>query len=199
MKKMLRSILVSQSYHLSSVYDGDREQELAPLFAFYQVRRLDAEVLIDAINKATGSTELYTSAIPEPFTFVPANKPAVALPDGSITSAFLEIFGKPARATGMDNERINKVSATQRRHMLNSTHIRNKIEKGMNMRRIFGSNLKRTQMIEELYLTALSRYPTNAEISAVNRYMNSSGLKVRDAGIDIAWALINSDEFMLRH
>ena len=199
MKHILRTILISQTYQLSSVYDGDKEKELAPLFAYYQVRRMDAEVLIDAINKVTGSTELYTSAIPEPFTFVPANKPAVALPDGSITSSFLEMFGKPARATGMDNERVNRVSDTQKRHMLNSTHIRTKIEKGSNLRKIFGGKLKRAQVVDELYLTILSRYPTNEEISWVNRYVTSSKLNARDAGIDVAWALINSDEFMYRH
>jgi hypothetical protein len=199
MKHMLRMILVSQTYHLSSVYDGAKEKELAPLFAFYQPRRLGAEVLIDAINKVTGSTELYTSAIPEPFTFVPANKPAVALPDGSISSSFLEIFGKPARATGMENERINRISDTQKRHLLNSTHVRNKIEKGSILSKIYGSSLKRPQIIDELYLTILARYPNSDEISWINSYVTLSKLSQRDAGIDVAWALINSDEFLFRH
>ncbi len=199
MKYLLRSIMISQTYHLASVYEGEREQELAPLFAFYQVRRMDAEVLIDAINKVTGSTELYTSAIPEPFTFVPANQPAVALPDGSISSSFLEMFGKPARATGMENERINRISDTQKRHMLNSTHIREKIEKGSNLSKIFGSKMKQPQIIEELYLAVLSRYPTSTEIEFINNYVTITKLSLRDAGFDVAWALINSDEFMYRH
>jgi hypothetical protein len=199
MKKLFRYILTSQTYHLSSVYDGKNEAELKPIFAFYMMRRMDAEVLIDAINKVTGSTELYTSAIPEPFTFVPANQPAVALPDGSITSSFLEMFGKPARATGMDNERINKFSATQKRHLLNSTHIRNKIEKGDVLSKIYGSKMKSQQIIDELYLTILSRYPTTEEISWINSYVASSKLDQRNVGIDVAWALINSDEFLYKH
>ena len=199
MKKLLQYVLTSQTYHLSSVYDGDKESELESLFAFYLMRRMDAEVLIDAINKVTGSTELYTSAIPEPFTFVPSNKPAVALPDGSITSSFLEMFGKPARASGMDNERVNKLSATQRRHLLNSTHIRNKIEQGSIMNRILNGKMKQQQVIDELYLTILSRYPTTEEVAWINSYVSSGNLKPRDAGIDVAWALINSDEFMYKH
>ena len=181
MKKLARYILMSQTYHLSSVYDGDDEEKLEPIFAFYKMRRLDAELLIDAINKVTGSTELYTSAIPEPFTFVPANKPAVTLPDGSITSSFLEMFGKPARANGMDNERINKLTAGQKRHMLNSSHIRNKIEKGSNFKRIFSGKLKQQQVVDELYLTILSRYPTTDEISWINSYVSSVKLSARDA------------------
>jgi len=199
MKHLLRTILISQTYHLSAVYDGTKEKELAPLFAFYQPRRLGAEVLIDAINKVSGSTELYTSAIPEPFTFVPANQPAVALPDGSISSSFLEMFGKPARATGMENERINRVSDTQKRHLLNSTHVREKIEKGTILSKIYGSSMKPPQIIDELYLTILARYPTSDEISWINNYVTTSKLSQRDAAIDLAWALINSDEFLFRH
>ncbi len=199
MKKILRLILTSRCYHLTSIYDGDEEMRMATLFAFYPLRRLDAEVLIDAINKVTGSTELYTSAIPEPFTFVPANKPAVALPDGSITSSFLEMFGKPARATGMDNERVNKISDTQKRHLLNSSHIRNKIERGENLSRIINGKLKRQLMIEELYLTILARYPTTEECAWINSYIAESKLSDRNAGIDVAWALVNSDEFVYKH
>jgi len=199
MKKLLRYILTSQTYHLDSIYEGDQEEKLAKLFAFYPMRRLDAEVLIDAINKVTGSTELYTSAIPEPFTFVPANKPAVALPDGSITSSFLEMFGKPARATGMDNERVNKLSDTQKRHLLNSSHIRGKIEDGSVVSQILNSKLKRQQMIDELYLTILSRYPTIEECAWINNYIAESKLSERNAGLDVAWALINSDEFIFKH
>lgn len=199
MKHTLRLILISQSYHLSSVCDGGQEQELLPLFACYPVRRLDAEVLIDAINKVTGSTELYTSAIPEPFTFVPSNQPAVALPDGSISSSFLELFGKPARATGMDNERVNRYSDTQKLHLLNSSHIREKIEKGVNLRPILSGKMKQPLMIDELYLTILSRYPTKDEVASISSYVTSSKLSLRDAGLDVAWALINSDEFVHRH
>ena len=58
-------------------------------FGSYAVRRLEAEVLIDAINKITGTSDLYTSAIPEPFTYIPEDKPAIASTDfGSKASAF---------------------------------------------------------------------------------------------------------------
>ena len=58
-------------------------------------------MLIDAICQVTGTTEKYSSAIPEPFTFMPNGQRAVALPDGSITSPFLETFGRPPRDTGL--------------------------------------------------------------------------------------------------
>jgi hypothetical protein len=72
-------------------------------FANYLLRRLEAEVLIDAVNEITGESDLYTSAIPEPFTYIPRDMPAMALADGSITSPFLTLFGRSARATGMES------------------------------------------------------------------------------------------------
>jgi hypothetical protein len=74
-------------------------------FAYYPLRRIEADVLIDALNQITGTTEKYSSPIPEPFTFIPENQRAIALGDGSITSTFLELFGRPARDTGLESER----------------------------------------------------------------------------------------------
>ncbi len=132
-------------------------------FASYRVRRLDAEVLIDAINKINGTTDLYTSPIPEPFTYIPENKPAVALPDGSITSPFLALFGRPARATGMENERDHKPLAAQSLYLLNSSHIQRKIDQGPKLKALFASGRKTREIIDELYLTILSRFPTQEE------------------------------------
>ena len=69
-------------------------------FAHYPLRRLEAEVLIDAVCQITGTTEAYSSLIPEPWTFIPADQRSMGLADGSITSPFLEMFGRPSRDTG---------------------------------------------------------------------------------------------------
>lgn len=199
LKHLYRLIMNSRAYQLSSAFPADRLERAAPLFAYYPLRQLDAEVLIDAINKVTGSTDLYTSAIPEPFTFIPANKPAIALPDGSITSPFLELFGRPARATGLLNERVSRPNASQRMHLLNSSHIQNKLVNGANMKRVLNPKRKPAEMVEDIFLTVLSRYPTPGETAKVEAYVRSGVAKGRDAGIDLAWALINSDEFLFRH
>jgi hypothetical protein len=174
-------------------------EKAAPLFAYYPLRQLDAEVLIDAINKVTGATDLYTSAIPEPFTFIPASTPAIALPDGSITSPFLELFGRPARATGLESERSSRPSAGQRMHLLNSSHIQRKFETGANMKLLLQSRRKPHEFIKDLYLTILSRFPTPGETAAAEAYMKSGIAKYNEVGIDLVWALVNSDEFLFRH
>ena len=156
-------------------------------------------MLIDAICQITGTTETYTSAIPEPFTFIPEDQRAISLPDGSITSAFLELFGRPPRDTGLEAERNNRLTAAQRLHMLNSSHVQRKIEQSPKIQSLMRNSRGGPQLVTALYLTILSRLPTDEELQAVSAYGQSGNLKPREAVIDLAWALINSAEFLYRH
>ena len=207
LKRLYKLILNSKTYQLSSIPHGKGPQ-LEANFANYSMRRLDAEVLIDAINKVTGATDLYTSAIPEPFTYIPEGKPAVAIADGSITSPFLALFGRSARATGMENERINNTVPAQWLHLLNSSHIQKKIETGPKLKEIFDSGKKPDAIAEELYLTILSRLPTDAEMEnledlgltgAAAKPGKLGYAKRRELWIDVTWAMLNSTEFLYRH
>jgi hypothetical protein len=202
MKDFYRLILNSQTYQLSSIPQMK--------FASYPVRRLDAEVLIDAINQITGTTDLYTSPIPEPFTYIPEDRSAVALPDGSITSPFLALFGRPARATGMENERDHKPLAAQALYLLNSSNIQRKIDQGPKLKALFASGRKTREIIDELYLTILSRFPTQEEAKTAEQYSSFKTVakpgarpaplvKRREDWVDVAWSLINSTEFRYRH
>jgi hypothetical protein len=163
------------------------------------VRRLDAEVLIDAICRITGTTEQYSSAAPEPYTIMPAEQRAVTLPDGSVGSSFLELFGRPPRDTGYESERNNRPSAAQRLHLLNSTHIERKIEQGPTLQQLIRSAVGSGMLVKQLYLSILSRYPTEAELKAIQAYVNSGAGNRQQAAVDVAWALMNSSEFVYRH
>ena len=207
LKQLYRLILNSQVYQLSSMPRFKNPQAEAN-FATYPMRRLDAEVLIDAINQITGTSDLYTSAIPEPFTYIPENLPAIAVGDGSITSAFLALFGRSARATGMENERINKVVSAQWLHMLNSSHIQSKLDQSPKLKIILDSKRKQGEIITDLYLTILSRFPTADEVRCAEEYgqlgpPDKAGKRVvvkkREDWVDLVWAMINSTEFLYRH
>jgi hypothetical protein len=210
LKKLYRLILNSNTYQLSSMPRSNAPQAEAQ-FATYPLRRLDAEVLIDAVNKVTGMSDLYTSPIPEPFTYIPRDFPAIAIADGSITSPFLALFGRSARATGMENERENKPIPAQWLHMLNSSNIQLKLEQSPRLKPIFDSKRKPAEIVEELYLTVLSRFPTPEEVKNAEDYSTvaapgapgksakSAPAKRREDWIDITWSLINSIEFLYRH
>ena len=201
LKSIYRLILNSQVYQLSSVPRSDRP-EAAANFASYPLRRLDAEALIDAICNVTGTSEEYSSAIPEPFTFMPENQRSIALADGSVGSAFLEMFGRPPRDAGLESERNNAPTAEQRLHLLNSSHIQLKIQQSAKLRTLVQAQPggKPRDAIDRIYLTFLSRYPTPAEIQTVSAYLQSApGANRWPAVVDVSWALINSAEFLYRH
>jgi len=199
LKHIYRLILNSQTYQLSSISRSDKP-EAAANFASYPLRRLEAEVLIDALDQISGTTEKYSSAIPEPFTFIPEDQRSIALADGSITSSFLELFGRPPRDTGLESERNNRPTAGQRLHMLNSSHVQRKIEQGPKLQSLLQSRRKPPEIVSELYLTILSRYPTREELKVIAASApQSGGGRGREAAVDLAWALINSAEFLYRH
>lgn len=188
LKHIYRTILNSQTYQLSCIPKGDGEKA-AENFACYSLRRLEAEVLIDAICQITGTTEWYESMIPEPFTFIPEKERSIRLPDGSITSSVLEMFGRPPRDTGFESERNNHYNAAQALHLINSTHILKKIREGPKVKELLESTDSSNEA-EMIYLTILSRKPTEDEVNHVAWQGNSE---------DLIWALINCDEFLFKH
>jgi len=198
LKHLYRLILNSRTYQRSSLLAADTPEARAN-FAAYPLRRLEAEVLIDALNQISGTTERYSSAVPEPFTFIPEDQRSISLADGSITSSFLEMFGRPPRDTGLESERNSRPTAAQRLHMLNSSHIQRKIEQGPALQALMQSRAKPRETMDMLYLTILSRFPTEEELKVVAAYGQGGGGKGREAMVDLVWALLNSAEFLYRH
>lgn len=198
LKHLYRIILNSDTYQRSAVpTPGNAADETG--FSHYRVRRMDAEVLIDAVCQVTGTGEEYTSAIPEPFTYIPKNQRSIMLADGSIKSPFLEMFGRPGRDTSYVSERNNDVSVFQAMHMLNSSHFQDKIKNSPLLKQLVKNVRDPAGRTVELYLHILSRFPTAEEKDAVDAYLKDSGLSADDVAYDLAWVLINSKEFILRH
>ncbi len=196
MKHLFRVILNSQTFQMSSIPAVDSPAAAAN-FAFYPLRRLEAEVLIDALNQMTGTVEEYSSPIPEPFTWVPDNVRATALADGSITSSFLELFGRPPRDTGLESERSGNTTAQQRLHLLNSSHVQKKIKVCplVTGAREFSDE----EMAEKIYLTVLSRFPTEEELRILKAHADTTRTRGQALAADLVWALINQPEFFFNH
>jgi hypothetical protein len=163
-------------------------------FARYPLRRLDAEVLLDALCDFSGHHDTYSSQIPEPFTFIPTKNRNIALTDGSITSPFLKMFGRPGRDTGLESERTRGITKDQRLHLINSSHVFNKINRS---EKAFHSSKRPDHALNQLYLTILSRYPTEKERAVAAAYMKTA--RGRSGKQDLLWALVNSKEFLYQH
>lgn len=218
LKHIYRLIVNSATYQQSSICRSEHPDAEA-LFACYPVRQLDAEVLIDALCLISNTNEKYSSPIPEPFTFIPEDQRSIDLADGSITSQFLDMFGRPSRDTGFESERTTKPTDAQRRHMLNSSHIQSKIDRSWKLRSSAAPIAKRpggnktsrgrkgakvkisrnVRIINKIYLSVLSRYPTDGELKVMEDYYKIDGINPNAAASDLMWALINSKEFLYRH
>jgi len=196
LKQLFRQILNSQTYQQSSI-PKSQDPRAAHNFAHYPLRRLGAEVLIDALCQISGTGESYSSAIPEPFTFLPGRNRSIALADGSISSSFLDLFGRPSRDTGLESERSNEVTVGQRLHLLNSSHIQQKIK--LSLRAMGLQRMRRSprRLLDTVYLTILSRFPTEQERQTIETQRKST--KSRQLIEDTVRALLNSDEFLFRH
>ena len=198
LKHIYRLILNSNTYQLSAKSnEGNDEDEDG--FSHYRVRRLEAEVIIDAICQITGTGESYQSAIPEPFTFLPNNQRAIDIADGSITSPVLEMFGKPPRNTSFESERNSVPSVTQVQHLLNSSSIERKIVNGRLIQQLISQRKNDVNLVDELYLRILSRFPTEEEKKLALAYLTDTKRRANESATDIAWALINTSEFILKH
>lgn len=198
-KKLIRLILNSRVYQLSPVPKSDNPRSAA-MFASYPVRRLEAEVLQDALCQLTGTTEGYNSPIPEPFTYIPASARSVNLADASITSSFLEMFGRSQRESGIVMERNNKISDAQRLHLLNSSQVQGKIEKSWRLKNLLqGNRANPSKVVRAVWLAVLSRPPLPEEEreALANSFTDKQGAK--QAVDDLVWALVNSKEFLYRH
>ena len=199
LRELFRLILNSRTYQQSSI-PAAQHSEAEALFAQYPVRRLGAEILIDALCWLCGPGETYSSQIPEPFTWIPEDHRTMELADGSITSQFLEMFGRPARDTGLESERNDEPTDAQRLHLLNSTSVQRRIERSGRFHGcVAWAKGNRKKLVDALYVNILSREPTKAESDAALAYIRGDGVNATQGWQDVAWALINSREFLYKH
>ncbi len=193
---VLRLILESRTYQQSCV---PRSETSVSPFSAYQMRPLEAEVLADALRDLVGIRFQYTSPIPEPFTFIPRDTRSISLADASITSPFLESFGRPSRDSGRLSERSEESTAAQRLYLLNSEDIHTHLN-GKKLMQLLGKSAKNpSEWVDALYLSILSRKPTQAERREIFALRKGQGGKGRRVFVDLAWALINSKEFQFKH
>ena len=199
LKDILRGIVLSAEYARGSVTGG------------FPVRRLDAEVLDDAFCTLSGSTRNYQSPAPEPFTFLPPDRPTVCIEDGSISSGFLSLFGRPARDTGLLDERGQEVTAKQRLYLFNSGRLHQQLGKIVappgklpDGTRNPMYQLPFPKRVDDLYWRLLARpaMPHERQL-IVGLWQKRGGGKRRDVRPfelmrDVAWCLVNSKEFLFR-
>ncbi len=194
-----RTIAMSAAYQRSSATTEANAMDRANYASFY-VRRLPAEVLVDAIDQATGTRENLDMkfhrwpegirAIEAPFT--PQNKYVVFM---------FEQFGKPKRnlAVQCDCERESDASVLQTMSLANHPRILQKIADANGTAAKIAREMKDDDArIDEVFLTVLSRSPSTEEREACRKYLKESASG--EKGVQgMMWSLLNTREFVLQH
>ncbi|MBQ6009453.1 MAG: DUF1549 domain-containing protein [Kiritimatiellae bacterium] len=187
LKPLVRAIALSGAYGRGSITGG------------FPCRRVDAEVLDDMLCDLTGSKRDYQSIAPEPFTFLPGERRSILIEDGSITSSFLLLFGRPARDTGHLSERHNEVTAKQRLFLYNSGQIFQRLSR-ITDNKAFRNRAMR-DIVQDLYWRFLSRPASAPEEKMLLAHFNGlpKGNEKWRFPKDVAWSLLNTREFLYQH
>ncbi len=191
LKHLIRTIVSSQTYQLSAE-PNDWNRDDKQNFSRYYPKRLNAEVLLDAINQVTGTTTGFGG--------VPAGTRATQLPDNGFNSYFLTVFGRPESSSACECERSSEANLAQSLHLLNSAEIQGKLTAGDGRAAKLSADANREHeaKIRELYLLSFSREPSADELSVALGHIEKTG-DAKRAYEDIVWALINTKEFLFNH
>jgi hypothetical protein len=186
LRVLLREILNSRTYQLAAV-------ESPPPSGFYaaaQVRRLTAEQLIDAVSQVTDR--------PTKFRGLPLGARATEVVGGESGSEFLDIFGRPPRASACTCERRMEPTLSQALHLINGTTLAEKISHADGrLKRLLVEKTSDREILRELFLAAYARVPTAREekdlLAAIAEGDRAIVLE------DVFWAVLNSAEFLFNH
>jgi hypothetical protein len=190
LKPLIALVMKSRTYQLGAT-PNETNADDSIHFARAAVRPLPAEVLLDAISQVLG--------VPDQFPGAPRLLTAKELPGAATGSAFLKVFGKPERLLTCECERIETTTLAQALQMIGGPTVSRKIEAPDNsIGRLLALNTPADAILDEFYLAALCRTPTPAEREGVLTHIRKAP-STRDAWQDVAWAIINSKEFLLRH
>jgi len=190
LRPLVGLVMKSSVYQLGAAPNPSNAEDEAN-FSRASVRLLPAEVLLDAISQALD--------VPGGYQGSPRGLRAVQLPGIARDVAFLQTFGKPERLLTCECERSEATTLAQAFQMINGDAVRRKLEDRDNrIGRLTASKADEDRILEELYLAALSREPSSVEQSRAIEHLQRSRDR-RAAWEDLAWALLNSKEFLLRH
>ncbi|HLK64034.1 MAG TPA: DUF1549 domain-containing protein [Bryobacteraceae bacterium] len=200
-QRLMKLILNSSTYQLSSEANATNQADNI-YYSKHIVRRLSAEVILDAMSQVTGT--------PTAFNGYPAGTRALQLPDTQVKSDFLTSFGRPARNICDAAERSSDPTIAQALAVINGDTLNKKLSAPEGTIALFLKlGLSDRRILEYMFLSAYSRYPSDAERQSLSEALAaakaSKGTEEarRDAHKqaleDMVWAMLTSKEFLFDH
>lgn len=202
-KHIARVILNSRTYQLSSRPNPWNKDD-NKYFARAVSKLLPAEVLLDAISAVTEVSESYEG--------FPAGTRAIQLPDNRLVATghkdypnsrerhpFMKAFGQPARESSCECEREGEPSLAQALELIGGPTVAAKLREPNNrLGKLLAKGAPETEILNELYMAALCRPPSEQTAAALLRHVARAEDK-RKAWEDVLWTILRSQEFIFRH
>jgi hypothetical protein len=190
LKHLLRTIMTSRLYQLDSQPTESNAAD-SRFYSHYQVKRLGAEALLDAID--------YVTALPTKFRNMPLGTRAIELPDGEYPTYSLAVFGKPKRASTCECERVSDPSLVAALHTINSGMMELKLrDKDSRVGKLLAARKPHEEIVTELYLATLCRRPSADELAYTKQAL-SEAPSAGEFYADLLWALLNTKQFQFNH
>ena len=200
-KRLIRTIMNSGAYQLSSEANATNQND-EKYYSRYIVKRLPAEVLLDAMSQVTG--------VPARFNGYPAGTRALQLPDTQVQSEFLTSFGRPKRVICDAAERSSAPSISQALHVINGDTLNKKLSAADGYAALaLKMGLSDARILDQLFLSAYSRYPTDSEKQPMLEVLRKARVSTGSADAqrqtrqqaleDMMWAMLTSKEFLFNY
>jgi hypothetical protein len=191
LKHVMRTIMNSRLYQLSSTPNEFNLHDTKN-FSRSLRRRLPAEVLLDAINDVTG--------VQDEFNGCPPGTRAIQTWSYKVRSHFMDAFGRPNSSSDCPCERDLRTSVVQSLHMMNSRALQTKLsDPAGRVKKLADDELRPEEVVTELYLAALSRFPSRSEMETAVATFSGEKPSRQQTAEDVLWALLNSPEFVFNH
>lgn len=198
LRHLMRTIMESAAYQRES-QPSDPELPDEHYYSQYIIRRLSAEVILDAYSQVSG--------VPTEFNGYPAGFRAQQLPDSQVGSYFLSAFGRPERKQTCSCERTADSSIAQTLHVANGDTLNKKLSDERSfLTKLVADNVADEEALDQIYMRALARPPRPEERENALAILASAAQGAADSNAerrlaleDLVWAVLSGKEFLFNH